>query len=292
LETPEEISETKPRSKTGPLRKEVGLKQLFASCLIVIALIFSEATVKAQERSQAIPPPAEASFPRLERVPTPQAFGSARGHYREPRVVKKGILAPLESDVAQHQFLLSKNNTGLMRLLPREQFDWEVYKVRKQAGMRGGGAYFSFHYRSHEYGYGSDISYERGILQVGFAGADYGMLADLGDTPLESISTEDPRAGYLLNYKAARKEKDARLEFQKFNTIRGPQGLSGYIVDGVSYQRRVEAVENHTYLLRSIVYGTSDLLVAFRVVRINDDGGLTIAWKILKKFHSTELIRN
>lgn len=268
------------------------MKQLILPFLIAVGLVASQTSVKAQEQSSSIPPPAEASFPQLERVPTPQAFGSTPGHYREPRVVKKGILAPLESDVAQHQFLLSKNNTGLMRLLPREHFDWEVYKVRKQAEMRGGGSYFSFHYRSHQYGYGSDLSYEQGFLKVGFAGADYGMLTDLGDTPLESISAEDPRANFLLNYKAARKEKDARLEFQKFNTIRVPHGMSGYIVDGVSYQRRVEAVEKHTYLLRSIVYGTSDLLVAFRVVRINDDGGLTIAWKTLKKYHSTELIRN
>ena len=272
------------------------MKRLITLCLIALGVALSQVSVRAQstgpQTGSPIPPPAQAAFPELERVPMTSSAHSRYPPTREEKVIQKSILAPSESDVAQHQFLLSQEKTGLMRLLPREDFDWEVNKVPKQVNMRGGGAYFSFHYRSHEYGYGSDLSYERGFLQVGFAGADYGMLTDLGDSSLESISAEDPRASYLLNYKAARKEKDARLEYQKFNTIRGPKGLSGFIVDGVSYQRRVDAVENHTYLLRSIVYGASDLLVAFRVVRINDDGGLTIAWKILKKYHPTELIRN
>lgn len=266
------------------------MKRPITLCLIVVGLVASQLSVKAQEKSQTIPPQAEASFPRLEGVPTPQSFGSVSGRNREPKVVPKGILAPVESDVAQHQFLLSLKNTGLMRLLPRENFDWEVYEVPKQVDIRGGGAYFSFHYRSHEYGYGSDLSYEKGLLQVGFAGADYGMLTDLDDTPLEPISAEDPRASFLLNYQPPQKEEDARSEYRKFSVMRGSHKLSGFTVDGVNYQTRVDAVVNHTYLLRSIVYRRSDVLVAFRVVRINDDGGLTIAWKILKEFGPPDLI--
>lgn len=266
------------------------MKRLISVWLTAVGLMALQVSVKAQQQSQSIPPPAEASFPQLERVPIPtpqgQSFGTLSGRYREPKVVKKGILAPVASDVAQHQFLLSKNNTGLMRLLPRERFDWGVYGVPKKVDIRGGGAYFSFHYRSHEYGYGSDLSYEQGLLQVGFAGADYGMLTDLGDTPLDSISAEDPRASFLLNYKPPRNESEARSEAKKFSQ----RGWTAFTVDGVTYQSRVEAVENHTYLLRSINYRTSDVLVAFRVVRINDDGGLTIAWKMLKEYRPTILI--
>jgi len=48
---------------------------------------------------------------------------------------------------------------------------------------------------------------------------------------------------------------------------------------------------NTTYLLRSIDYGTSDVLVAFRVFRKDSDGGLIIAWKLLNKFPKPELAR-
>ena len=266
------------------------MKRLITLCLIALGVIASQISIKAQTVSQGIPDRPEASFPNLPNPARVEPIQPGSGLSREPKVVKKGILAPAASDVAQHQFLLSQDKTGLMRLLPREHFDWGLKKVvDRKVPLRGGGAYFSFHHRTHEYGYGSDLSYEQGKLNVGFAGADYGMMTDLGDSPLESISAEDPRASFLLNYKPPRKEQDARLEKRKFSTIRN-HGLSGVTVDGIPYQSRVDAVVNHTYLLRSIDYGTSDLLVAFRVVSSGEDGGLTIAWKILKEYRRTELI--
>ena len=266
-----------------------GTKITNTFCLIFV-LFCGYASINAQQQSQDVPSPPRGSFPEVQPAHIYQPFGP-KPVSRESKVVRKGILAPDASDVTQHQFLLSQKNTGLMKLLPRETSDWEVYKhVDKKVSMRGGGAYFSFHFRSHEYGYGSDISYEQGLLRVGFAGADYGMMTDLGDTPLEAISATDPRANFLLNYKPPQKEKDARIEARKFNAIRAPHGLTGLTVDGVSYATRVDAMVNHTYLLRSIVFRTSDMLVAFRVVRRSDDGALTIAWKILKEFGPPELI--
>ena len=202
---------------------------------------------------------------------------------REPQVIGNGLLAPSHDDVAQHKFLLSQSKTGLMRLLPRETFDWEMYQVDKKVKMRGGGAFFSFHYRSHKYGYGSDLSLEHGDLFVGFAGADYGMMTDLGDTVLEQIFVEDPRVTFLLDYKPPKREPEARAEAIKFRDT--------FTVDGVNYKRKLRAEVNHTYLLRSIIYHKSDTLVAFRVVRKDDDGGLTIAWKVLKQFSPKELTR-
>src|SRR5262245_37106694 len=73
----------------------------------------------------------------------------------------------LEDRVAFAEFL-RQSNTGLIRLLPREEYD-----AKNKLTIRGGGAYFSFTRLTHEYGYGSDLSLERGDLSVGFAGADY-----------------------------------------------------------------------------------------------------------------------
>ena len=266
------------------------MKRLITLGLIAFGLIAFQVSVRAQETGPQtgplIPPPPRASFPELERVPVPTPAPARNGPDREEKVIAKGILAPSENDVTQHQFLLSQNKTGLLRLLPRESFDWEVYKVPQQILMRGGGAYFSFHYRSHEYGYGSDISYERGNLSVGFAGTDYGMIIDLGDTPLESIVAEDSRAAFLLYYEPPRQELDARSEARKYSSNHGLQ------VDGVVYRREARANVNHTYLLRSVVYNRSDLLVALRIVSVNEDGGLTIAWKILKEYEPTKLIQD
>lgn len=46
---------------------------------------------------------------------------------------------------------------------------------------------------------------------------------------------------------------------------------------------------NDTYLLRSISYSESDTLVAFRVVRQDEDGSLIIAWKLLKQYPPPDL---
>jgi hypothetical protein len=44
--------------------------------------------------------------------------------------------------------------------------------------------------------------------------------------------------------------------------------------------------------LRSISYSTADALVAFRIVRKDTDGSVTIVWKVLKKYAVPELARH
>jgi hypothetical protein len=200
----------------------------------------------------------------------------------EPKVIKEGLLAPTGIDISNYQSLLSKPRTGLIRLLPRESYDWKVYSgALKKVDMPGGGAYFSFHFRAHPYGYGSDLSLERGALSVGFAGADYGMLTDLGAQALEQIDLTAPVAAFMLDYNPPIEIADARAEAKKF--------AAPFKLNGTSYTRRLRSEVSHTYLLRSIVYGRSDVLVAFQVARQDEDGSVIIAWKLLKEFSTPKL---
>lgn len=277
------------------------MKRLITLFCIAFGLAIFPVSVDAQSTGpttgQYIPNPTWRSFPGLNPDaggPIPAAARRTKsGPKREDRIVRKGIFAPTESDVNAHMFVLSQNKAGMMRLLPREAFDWQRYNVEKRVDLRGGGAYYSFHYLSHEHGYGSDISYEEGdLIAGGFGGTDYGFLADLGDTPLEPLVATDPKAAFSLNYKPPRKEYEARLEQRTFRFVFAHRGDSGGLtVDGVLYRKNLPAKLHHTYLLRSISYNKSDLLVAFRVVRISEDGGLTIAWKILEEFTPPRLLR-
>lgn len=201
---------------------------------------------------------------------------------REARVLKTGVLAPSTADRAALAGFLRTPNTGLIRLLPREIYG-RVYQNGKMV-MGNGGAYYSFSYLSHYYGYGSDIQLEANLLSVGFAGCDYGMLTKLGDVALDTITASDPRAEFISRYKPAAKEQQARAEFRRFG-IR-----EGVTIDGAVYSRRLPAEEDTTYLLRSIVYDRSDVLVAFRVVRKDTDGSVIIAWKLLKNYGAPGLI--
>jgi hypothetical protein len=110
------------------------------------------------------------------------------------------------------------------------------------------------------------------------------MVAKVGAVDLDEINIEHPCAFFLANYKAATEEPAARLEWKRF----GP----GATIDGVVYGHRVKAEIGMTYVLRSINYSESDVLVAFKVVRQDSDGSVIIAWKLLKKYPKPELARN
>lgn len=246
------------------------MKRLTTVLLLSLTIALGVTTVSAQNVAESRPQNA-----RPNRSPYPKP---------EPQVVKEGLLGITEADIEPYQTFLNQPDTGLVRLLPRELNDSEVYKVEKRLDMRGGGAYFSFYFRAHPYGYGSDISLDRGLLSVGFAGADFGMLTDIGNVEIDTFNVNDPRAAFLLSFQAPTKEAEARLAGQKL--------YPNLSVDGVAYMRHIRGEVNHTYLVRSIVYDMSDVLVVFRVVKKDEDGSFIIAWKLLKEFSSPKLERN
>lgn len=150
--------------------------------------------------------------------------------------------------------------------------------------MSGGGAYYSFKRLTHEYGYGSDIQLEQDNFSVGFAGVDYGFFINLGNVPLEGVTTATEALGFMAAYKAPSTEPEARKAKQQM-------GSEGHKDGKWAYQKRLPVVLDNTYALRSINYRTSDVLVAFRVVRKDFDGSVVLLWKVLKEFSKPELER-
>jgi len=194
------------------------------------------------------------------------------------------VLEPAAEDREAHAQFLAQPNTGLIRLLPREKYDFHA-KGKSGLTMNGGGAFYSFVRLTHEYGRGSDILLEQNYLSVGFAGADYGIITMIDEMPLENVTAELSPVTFLLGYNPPSEEAAARQEGRSFHT-------PGKTIEGITYQRRLPVKVNATYLVRSISYGDSDVLVAFRVVRKDSDDSLIIAWKLLKKFPKPELIRS
>ena len=196
----------------------------------------------------------------------------------ELSALEEQFLAPSENDREAYALLLSQPDSGMIRLLPREKFDSEVYKQNtKTLSIRGGGAYYSFTRLSHEYGAGSDLALDNGYLSVGFAGADYGMLLKLGQVQLTDVTVEYPGVKYLATYEAAASEPEARIEQRRF-------GSTGTEIDGSIFKGTVPLEVGSSYILRSVNFDRSDLLVAFQVVRKDDDGSAIIAWRLLKKY--------
>lgn len=174
----------------------------------------------------------------------------------------RDLLLPSTSDRRDAE----SEGVEVFRLMPREIFG------RNIVSPAGGGAYYSFTTKSHDYGKSPLISLEQNSLHSGFSGANYGLLADLGEMPLSKVTSETPETAYLLKYRPATNIIDARAE--KRNTW----------AESLTYKGRVSAVAGHTYVLRAIDYGNADVAVAFRIVRKDADGSLIVFWKMMGDF--------
>jgi hypothetical protein len=199
--------------------------------------------------------------------------------------LENAFLTASEEDRARYADFLSAADTGLIRLLPREKYDADVKNENKyKLTIRGGGSYYSFVRLTHEYGYGSDVGLTDGWLTTGFAGANYGIMTTLGNTPLENLTIDTPAVQFLATHTPPAEEPKARIEQTKWGR--------GEMIEGTTYGERLRMGVNTTYLVRSVDYDTSDVLVAFRVVRVDTDGSAVILWKLLKRYAVPKLARN
>lgn len=198
-----------------------------------------------------------------------------RGLIDELKAAEQLFLAPSAMDRQKYAVFLSQPDTGIIRLLPREVFQDLVT-------IEGGGAYYSFARMTHEYGLGSDLELQQNQFSVGFAGADFGFLTRLGKVAIEDVTLDHPGARFLSTFNAPTVEAAARDQYR--------QAAAGFDANGFTYKSRLPLKKKkNSYLLRSVVYGVSDLLVAFRVVTRDEDGSVVIVWKILKSFPVPQL---
>src|SRR5262245_54606382 len=209
-------------------------------------------------------------------VDRPQIEKEIHSLYDQIKEKEKLFLAPSKEDQETFAKFLEQPDTGLIRLLPREKYDGKL-------SIRGDGSYYSFTRLTHEYGYGSDIKLELGKFGVGFAGFDFGFFIPLGDLPLEALTVENDSLKALAEYQAPAREPEIRAQQR--------QTYQGINLGGFTANSYVPATVGSTYALRSLTYERSDVLVAFRVVRQDQDGSMVLLWKMIKKFPTPTAVR-
>jgi hypothetical protein len=244
------------------------MKRIFAAtlCMATLSIISINVVAQSESRDEV-----------LKQIETKRAELSA---------LEIKFLSPSAGDRAAYADFLKQSDTGLIRLLPREVYESETYKNNKQTiTMRGGGAYYSFSLRTHEYGNGTDIGLEGGQLRTGFAGFNFGIMTNLGNVPFDEISFDHPFAHFVSTYSAPLTEPEIRSEQQRFGRVA--------TVGETIYRNGLPVEVNATYLVRSINYSAKEnVLVVFSVVRKDTDGSIIIVWKILKKYPQPEVARN
>ena len=182
---------------------------------------------------------------------------------------KKLLKASLQDEASFASFL-SHSNTGLIRLLPREKYDYTV-----QMPLRGGGAYYSFSKLSHEAGPWSDIKYQEGRLHAGVNELTLGLMTMLGDVSLNHLDSDNAAVKFISQLTVPAKYAEYQSHVVKHR--------SGFEAAGSIYRSALPAQLNATYLLRSTIYNRTDSVIAFRLIRRDSDGGVTLLWKMLSK---------
>ena len=234
--------------------------RLFAATILLACLLGSGGAAHAQT---------------ADRARAAADIESLREQIKEREAV---LLAPSDEDRRTYAEFLARPDTGLVRLLPREKWDGKL-------STHGGGAFYSFTRLTHEYGHGSDLALEQGQLMVGFAGADFGFMVDLGVVPLEDVSEETEKVQLMASFKTPTAEADARAAKRRFGSHEGPNSPW-------NYRSRLPAIAGQTYALRSINYHRSDVLVAFSLVHKDADGSVVMLWKLLKRYPNPTLEPN
>ncbi|MDQ3633551.1 MAG: hypothetical protein ACR2MD_10570 [Aridibacter sp.] len=206
-----------------------------------------------------------ASFPQTRQ----DAIDEFNGLKERGAALEKAILSLTTEDVNN----ASTQGLNVFRLLPREKYDTNIFKVR------GGGSYYSFTNESYSYNDTPQIGLEQNYLKTGFAGADYGLIADLGQSSPD-LAIHTAEFEFLSNYQPPKLIKEIRAEQKKSRN---------YDTNGLNFKSRVPVTVGNSYLLRAISFDEADTLVWFKVHRQDADGSLIIFWKLSKKFDTPQI---
>lgn len=222
-------------------------------------------------------PPLAAQEPRLPDFERRSTEDLAEYADQIRTVLEHRLLAPPAELQERYAELLLEPGTGVARLLERR-----IFGDRTLIDIGGGGAYYSFTTRSHDYQSESQIQLEGGAFDSGFAGGEVGFVVDLGPRALEQLrpSVEAPPedlptellAAWRLFWEdaelATREQHDAFRARVRALSVEGEKPVS---------------VPGHTYLVRAHREGEYSLLVAFAVAE-QDDLGISLVWRVLHEW--------
>jgi hypothetical protein len=227
---------------------------------------------------------------------------------KEEKLRIEKLIAPNPEDLQKYDSLIKTSRGGLFRLFPNSDCGgkYVVNISQKCANYVSEHSTYSFRQKAYEpessYAY-IDIQFkDNDLVSRGFL--SQGIFTSLGDVPIEDVSLTSSGVDFLVNFKPQNEPQGARNQYQQIT-----QGIKE---NGYFYSNVVKAELNTTYGLRIIAYhfivpslyvpyigdnrfftinhdNRRDLTIAFRIIRKEDDGNITIVWKELKNQLSPKL---
>lgn len=219
--------------------------------------------------------------------------------------------SPNPEDIEKFKEFLSQKKTGLFRLFP--DLGCDAFFLLKTDGECKNTIPFSWSYSFLRKSYGNnyffDLRLKDGKLAVdGFL--EQNFIVSLGNVDLDSLNVQTKGAKFLVEFKP---EIQSRKAKEQFKTL-----LNIVDSDGFSYGKVVGSEINNTYLIRVIAYKITSLtkdyllsdknqvkekdiflaldsdnrrdkIIAFKIIRKDSDGNISILWKELADQDSPRL---
>ncbi len=227
--------------------------------------------------------------------------------YRKTTDKELKLLAPNRIDVEKFAEFLRQPNIGITKLAADFGCAENTNVVVASEDclkytMPGAGSSYSFRVKNYRIRRLADITFTDNSFQATGV-LLHGIFVNIGDAALENVSLDTEGLKFLTEFKP-------EPDFEKAKQI-DLQLATGIEKDGFLYRRALYAKDNTTYVLRSIAYNGSfyravqniaynelafdkrkDVIVAFRIVRRDADGSVTILWKQLTRNNSPKVKRN
>lgn len=207
----------------------------------------------------------------------------------EPKFTKeqKLLITPANDDLARNNDFLKLPKTGIFKILPNICGDERIINVKDEKCLSKGYrdlSYYSFRKKLYAGLAWSDLNYEDDSLVIGFEKLTIGFIRELGDVPLDSLNKDSAEIKVLIELKMPKELTQIRLKKEEI--------MLGIDIGENKFFSKVKTKQGQTYLLRSYSYRTRldayndrriDIVVAFKIIGIDDSKGLTIIWKELFK---------
>jgi hypothetical protein len=206
---------------------------------------------------------------------------------------EKLLLEAKPSDQQRFASFLRQPDTGLVRLHPWGKMHRVVSVDDLEDGRRPEfslhASLYSFSKTKHGNGLNgfvdprlgwAELKLGEGKFFTGFTGESLGVLVAIGDVPLETVTPETPGVTGLTNIIPPADYLEAH--------VLSKRNRAGFEMERFSYGSSLPVSSNTTYVMRSTSNKRSDLLVGFRVTRLESDGSVTVLWRKLKSYPKPE----
>lgn len=215
---------------------------------------------------------------------------------------QKKRLLPDPQDLRKYEQFLQQPKTGIFRLMPDIGCTENINVIRADEvclNFIPESSYYSFREKEHTIEILSDIRSKNGYL-ISDGILSQGILVNLGEIELEKAIAETEGLEFLASFAPNPQSVEAQKQYI--------QMMRGVKVGNYEYKKALPIVENATYALRVIAYRGNifrvfrgfrfdlldgdkriDLMLAFRIIRKEKDGGITVLWKELERKESPRL---